>query len=395
MDPTATIQQIPLTQIVAGANDRKQFKGIPELAASIKAQGLKQPPTVRMLADGRAEIVMGERRYRAYCYLANEAPETYRMMPCLVDTLDDYQARIGMLVENTGRVNLNPIEEASAYQRLIDLDHKTPAQIAELGSVSEATVRNRLLLLNLCDELQDLTQKGVLGLQYAQAIGRAGLDRNFQLRAVSELQANAAPTIRWFGGLLDELLARQGECSMFDLDTFLASPLQAAQLAKQADPPLPGKQQAPTTTGTAVEIVQAQIAYWHDAADAWTARGHKRNAERCQDAAQGLAAVAIALSATLPPATAPEPAETPTETTIDPLPMLLAILSERQPRRDTSGLQIEAYTPFRVKGKIVAQRCDGATCRNLPTHRVTGRDGAQLRSRLLCSECLECVTIGA
>ena len=116
MTPTidATIQMIPASQIVPGANDRRQFapERVYQLATSIQVNGMAQPITVRPRAQGTFEIVCGERRFRALSQILQR-----EAIPCLVRNLTDEEAASVMLLENTARQDLNVIEEAIAHPR--------------------------------------------------------------------------------------------------------------------------------------------------------------------------------------------------------------------------------------------------------------------------------------
>jgi ParB family transcriptional regulator, chromosome partitioning protein len=149
------IQAIALAEIHVANNDRKHFdaKSIEDLAGSIKAHGLAQPITVRRIADG-FELVAGERRFRAHQLLG------VATIDAIVRDLSDEGAAGIMLVENTGRVDLSPIEEANAYRRRIDEFGSTPAEVATAAGVSSIRVKYRLDLLNLRPEIQHQVHNG-------------------------------------------------------------------------------------------------------------------------------------------------------------------------------------------------------------------------------------------
>lgn len=114
------VQNLPYAQVQPGQNDRTVFRPeeLEALAASIQADGLIQPITVRPTPGGRFEIVAGERRYRAIGLLGWET------VPAIVRDLTDEQASTIMLLENVHRVDIDPVDEARAYQSRIDrFDH--------------------------------------------------------------------------------------------------------------------------------------------------------------------------------------------------------------------------------------------------------------------------------
>ena len=137
-----------------------------ELAASIKRQGLLQPILVRPATkgDARYQIVAGERRWRA----AQRAG--LHDVPITVRELDDRQTAEIALVENVQRSDLNPLEEAAAYQRLVeDFGHK-PDEIAEAVGKSRSHVSNLMRLLKLPASVRDKVNAGALSMGHARAI---------------------------------------------------------------------------------------------------------------------------------------------------------------------------------------------------------------------------------
>src|SRR3990167_1299050 len=108
---------IAARKIDQGANDRTVFnaEALDDLAASIRDNGLAQPITVRPVRRGRYEIVAGERRFRACAHLLG-----WTSVPCIVRDMDDAQAAAVMLAENVARADLDPADEALAYQSRIE-----------------------------------------------------------------------------------------------------------------------------------------------------------------------------------------------------------------------------------------------------------------------------------
>ena len=197
-----TITMIPTRMIRAGNNDRKQFDqaALSDLANSIRENGLKQPPTVRRVHDGY-EIICGERRTRA-CLLLD-----WEEIPAIVEEMTDEQASAVMLLENTARVDLNPMEEARAYQSRIDRYEWPVAKVAQLAGVSESRVKSRLLLLTLSPEIQILVQSGQLPIGHAELLAK--LDRNRQVIACRILNGNPGMGIVRFREIVNELRGEQ------------------------------------------------------------------------------------------------------------------------------------------------------------------------------------------
>lgn len=139
-----------------------------ELAASIKAQGVMQPILVRPIeaVNGapRYEIIAGERRWRA----SQIAGLTE--VPCLVREIPDDAALAMSLIENIQREDLNPLEEASGIQRLIDEFGMTHQQAADAVGRSRPAASNLLRLLNLAAPVQELLMAGDIDMGHARAL---------------------------------------------------------------------------------------------------------------------------------------------------------------------------------------------------------------------------------
>jgi ParB family chromosome partitioning protein len=144
---------------------RKHFdeQSLEALAASIRTAGLMQPIVVRRTGDGY-ELVAGERRLRAAQRAGLET------IPAIVREADDREMAELALIENLQREDLNPIERAEAFQRLIDDHGLVHQQVGELVGMDRSTVTNHLRLLDLEDEVQQLVRMGLLGLGHARAL---------------------------------------------------------------------------------------------------------------------------------------------------------------------------------------------------------------------------------
>jgi len=156
-----------------------------ELAASIKAQGVMQPILVRQLeAVGgapRYEIIAGERRWRA-AQLAGLSE-----VPCLVREIPDEAALAMSLIENIQREDLNPLEEASGIQRLIDEFGMTHQQAADAVGRSRPAASNLLRLLNLAAPVQELLMAGDIDMGHARAL--LPLDGASQIQLANQIAA--------------------------------------------------------------------------------------------------------------------------------------------------------------------------------------------------------------
>ncbi len=135
-----------------------------ELADSIRTLGLIQPITVRRKSDDRFQIISGERRFRA-CRLCN-----MEMIPAYVMEADDQGMLEMAIVENIQRENLDPIEVAMSYQRLIDECRLTQEQMAERVGKKRASVTNTLRLLRLPAKVQHDLKVGLISVGHAKVI---------------------------------------------------------------------------------------------------------------------------------------------------------------------------------------------------------------------------------
>jgi len=165
-----------------------------ELAASIKAQGLIQPISVRPVGAGRYEIIAGERRWRA-AQIAGLAE-----VPVLIRDIPDDAALAMSLIENIQREDLNPLEEAAGIQRLIDEFQMTHQEAADAVGRSRSAASNLLRLLQLAKPAQDMLMAGDIEMGHARALlplskseqGRVAawvVDKGFSVRETERLVA--------------------------------------------------------------------------------------------------------------------------------------------------------------------------------------------------------------
>jgi ParB family chromosome partitioning protein len=160
-------REIPLDQI-----DRNPFQTrshvdqeqLAELAASITANGVVQPVLVRPQANGRYQLIAGERRWRA-SQLAGKAT-----IPAILRQVSDEQAMEITIVENLQRADLNPMEQARAFERLSREFHMTQEQMATRTGKDRATVANFLRLLRLPESVQSRVESGELSFGHARTL---------------------------------------------------------------------------------------------------------------------------------------------------------------------------------------------------------------------------------
>lgn len=154
-----------------------------ELAQSLQTVGLLQPIVVRETGDGRYQIIAGERRFRA-AQLAR-----FQEIPAVVRYTEDDQVLTEALVENIHRVDLNALEEAAAYQQLLDDFGFTHEQLAARIGKSRPTITNTLRLLSLGSDLQRHVATGALSPGHARAllaVEDATLQREIAQRIITD-----------------------------------------------------------------------------------------------------------------------------------------------------------------------------------------------------------------
>jgi ParB/RepB/Spo0J family partition protein len=283
------VSLIDMATIIPGDNgtghqDRTKFDGLAELAASISEHGLIQPITVRPVGESDLyQIVAGERRFRA-CELLG-----WQEIPAIVADLTSDEASAVMLAENTGRADLDPIDEGRAYQVRILRFGWTVAECARSAGVSEVRVQFRLKLLKLRPDLQDLVRSGNLALGYAQILADANLDVNRQLLAIRALRDQSSPTPAWFRRIVAGLLTEQAQGVMFDeMPLFGGQAVEAPKTAVHSEPATPATVTPPSVGGSPKEIIGGQMAFWQSAAEAWERLGKPFKRQECQAAAQAL-----------------------------------------------------------------------------------------------------------
>ena len=162
-----TVVQLDIRHVRPNPNQpRKYFdeEALQGLADSIKSQGIIQPLTVEEIAPGEFSIIAGERRYRAAKIAGLEK------IPAIVVSLNEIQRIQMSLIENIQRENLNAIEEASAYQYLIDHSGYTQEMVSQKVGKSRSAIANSLRLLSLSDKMKDDVVSGAMTAGHARAI---------------------------------------------------------------------------------------------------------------------------------------------------------------------------------------------------------------------------------
>ncbi|MET9967010.1 ParB/RepB/Spo0J family partition protein [Streptomyces sp. NPDC006356] len=163
----AHFAEIPLEAITPNPRQPREIfdeDALQELVTSIQEVGLLQPIVVRQIGPARYELIMGERRWRACREAGLDA------IPAIVRATDDEKLLLDALLENLHRAQLNPIEEAAAYDQLLKDFNCTHDQLADRIGRSRPQVSNTLRLLKLSPKVQNRVAAGVLSAGHARAL---------------------------------------------------------------------------------------------------------------------------------------------------------------------------------------------------------------------------------
>jgi ParB family transcriptional regulator, chromosome partitioning protein len=174
LSPTETLLQLDIDLIDPSPfQPRTRFReeALEELTRSIRASGIVQPLVVRKLGH-RYQLIAGERRWRA----AQRA--AIRRVPAVIRDVRDEMALEMTLVENLQREDLNPIEQARAFERLMDEFHLTQEEVAERTGKDRATIANSIRLLKLEEPIQELLEEGRLSAGHGRALLAIALSRD-------------------------------------------------------------------------------------------------------------------------------------------------------------------------------------------------------------------------
>lgn len=173
--PESPLRTIPLSQIRANPfQPRQEFRPeeLADLEASLRVNGLLQPITVRPAPNGQGyELIAGERRFRAATRLG------WTEIPALVKPVDDKTLLTLAMIENLQRADLDPIEEADGYQRLIDEFALTNQEVADVVGKDRSTVANALRLRQLPASVRRMLQDKQLSAGHARALLPLGTER--------------------------------------------------------------------------------------------------------------------------------------------------------------------------------------------------------------------------
>ena len=173
--PGEMIHLVPVTQIITNRFQPRQLfeeSDLETLARSIKQNGILQPLLVRRTGDGIFELIAGERRFRAAKMANLEA------VPAIIRNSNDNETTILALVENIQRQDLNPMEEARSYSRLMREFDLTQEALAEKVGKERSSIANYVRLVTLPNEIQRMIEEGSIALGHAKVIlGISGTGR--------------------------------------------------------------------------------------------------------------------------------------------------------------------------------------------------------------------------
>ena len=229
------IQDLPLARIHPNRfQPRHAFssESISELAQTLREEGLLQPIIVR--EDGEEyEIIAGERRFRAAQSLG------WEKIPAIVNNLSDQQTASLALIENLQREDLNPIDEATAYENLMELNSLTQAQLAKDIGKSQSYVDNKLRLLKLDPQIQEALASGAITARHGRALLALSSDQQKQaLEQILSDKLNVKQTEELVAKLLEGPAKPKEKRKVFrmshDMRVQINTIKEAVKLAKQS-----------------------------------------------------------------------------------------------------------------------------------------------------------------
>ena len=198
--------EIPLQMIFLNPEQpRKIFRQeeLTQLASSIRDYGVLQPILVKPASDGTFSVIAGERRYRAACQAG------LFTIPAIVRSMEEEEAALVALVENVQRENLGYLEEARAYKKLMDDFGLTQSEIAQKVGKQQSTISNKIRILSLPDDIQEVLTEHMLTERHARALLRVQGedDRRTVIARVIKNNLNVKQTEK----LVEDLLSGQEE----------------------------------------------------------------------------------------------------------------------------------------------------------------------------------------
>jgi ParB family chromosome partitioning protein len=224
-----TVTELPTAAIVPNRfQPRKVFQeeAIKELAATIKDHGLLQPIIVREYERGQYEIIAGERRFRAVTTQLN-----WDKVPAIVTTMADDESAAMAIIENLQRAQLSPVEEARAYQELMNKNAMTQETLARQIGKSQSFVANKLRLLKLSQPVQSAIMNGAISERHGRELLK--LDDTQQLQALRQIAENNL-TVKETARLVQSIIDPEAILAEEQANDALAERINAAVAAEMA-----------------------------------------------------------------------------------------------------------------------------------------------------------------
>ncbi len=240
------IWNISVDKLVPGIyQPRRHFnkESIEELALSIKENGIIQPLTARKRASGGYEIIAGERRWRAA-----QAAGLHEV-PVILKNITDSEALQLAIIENVQREDLDPIEEAEAYQRLMQEFSFSQQQVSEKVGKERSTVANALRLIALPNEIKDMVSKKILSVGHAKVL--MGLAQKTEQIKMAKNSIEKQLSVRTLEGLIKSFNSTQKQTALVIPGQNTTDPLKvdlSQRLANELS------EQLQKTLGTKVQI---------------------------------------------------------------------------------------------------------------------------------------------
>jgi ParB family chromosome partitioning protein len=223
------VLQLPLCQVSPDPDQpRTTFDetALRELANSIRENGCIQPITVRPGPDGGYIVVAGERRYRAHCLLSAET------IPAIIKDLGGADLRVVQLIENSARADVHPLEEAEAYQRLMDEHGLSIDDVAKRAGKTPNRIRDRVELLTLKPEYRKLFRSGAITPTQAWYIGQLS-DRG-QDTLFKAINAGRCPDVSALKAAWEGIREAEAQIDVFGMMGETARPAATACEVSQA-----------------------------------------------------------------------------------------------------------------------------------------------------------------
>ena len=211
MEKINDIVMIKMEEIVPNPNQPRTIfdsEALRALAASIKAYGILQPISVKPIDDGY-ELIMGERRFRAAQLIG------LKKIPAIIIDVSTQDSAVVAFIENLQRVDLNFLEEAESYKKLIDDYNYKQSDLAERIGKSQSTISNKMRLLSLSDPVRDILSSSNLTERHGRSLLKIK-NTDLQLKVakhISKLKLNVKDTEKYINKVMDSYKKKNQQAS--------------------------------------------------------------------------------------------------------------------------------------------------------------------------------------